>query len=111
MYSKIRVTMLGTIPGLNTKEPILSVNSLAWNNDFTTGQTLQEIWVIFKLLIVLLLFIVIFSLGQALFYLIKDEGKSDRMVKALSWRIGLSVFIFLLLLIGQAVGLIQPHGL
>jgi branched-subunit amino acid transport protein AzlD len=67
--------------------------------------------VIFKILIVLLLFIVIFSLGQALFYLIKDEGKSDRMVKALSWRIGLSVFIFLLLLIGQAVGLIQPHGL
>lgn len=66
---------------------------------------------IFKILIVLLLFIVIFSLGQALFYLIKDEGKSDRMVKALSWRIGLSVFIFLLLLIGQAVGLIQPHGL
>ena len=66
---------------------------------------------IFKLLIVLLLFIVIFSLGQALFYLIKDEGKSDRMVKALSWRIGLSVFIFILLLIGQAVGLIQPHGL
>jgi hypothetical protein len=57
------------------------------------------------------LFIVIFSLGQALFYLIKDEGKSDRMVKALSWRIGLSVFIFLLLLIGQAVGLIQSHGL
>jgi hypothetical protein len=103
--------MLGTIPGLNTKEPTLSVNSLAWNNDFTTGQTLQEIWVIFKLLIVLLLFIVIFSLGQALFYLIKDEGKSDRMLKALSWRIGLSVFIFILLLIGQAVGLIQPHGL
>jgi putative copper export protein len=67
--------------------------------------------VIFKILIVLLLFIVIFSLGQALFYLIKDEGKSDRMVKALSWRIGLSVFIFILLLIGQAVGLIQPHGL
>ncbi len=66
---------------------------------------------IFKLLIVILLFIVIFSLGQALFYLIKDEGKSDRMVKALSWRIGLSVFIFLLLLIGQAVGLIQSHGL
>ncbi len=66
---------------------------------------------IFKLLIVILLFIVIFSLGQALFYLIKDEGKSDRMVKALSWRIGLSVAIFILLLIGQAVGLIQPHGL
>ena len=66
---------------------------------------------LFKLFVVALLLVVVFSLGQALFYMIKDEGKSDRMVKALSWRIGLSVFIFLLLLIGQATGLITPHGL
>ena len=66
---------------------------------------------IFKIIVVILLLVVIFSLGQALFYMVKDEGKSDRMVKALSWRIGLSVFIFLLLLIGQATGLITPHGL
>ncbi len=59
----------------------------------------------------MLLLIVLFSLGQALFYLMKDEGKSDRVLKALTWRIGLSVFIFILLLIGQATGLIQPHGL
>jgi len=67
--------------------------------------------VIFKTIIVVLLLVVIFSLGQALFYLIKDESKSDRMLKSLTWRIGLSVFIFILLLIGQATGLIQPHGL
>lgn len=66
---------------------------------------------IFKTVIVVLLLIVIFSLGQALFYMIKDKGKSDRMLKSLTWRIGLSAFIFILLLIGQAVGLIQPHGL
>lgn len=66
---------------------------------------------IFKAVIIILLLIVLFSLGQALFYLIKDGGKSDRMLKSLTWRIGLSAFIFILLLIGQAVGLIQPHGL
>ncbi|MBT8130415.1 MAG: twin transmembrane helix small protein [Gammaproteobacteria bacterium] len=65
----------------------------------------------FKTIIVVLLLIVIFSLGQALFFLIRDEKGSDRMLKALTWRIGLSVFIFILLIIGQAVGLIQPHGL
>ena len=70
-----------------------------------------ETLVIFKTIIVVLLLIVIFSLGQALFFLIKDESGSDRMLKALTWRIGLSVFIFILLIIGQAVGLIQPHGL
>ena len=66
---------------------------------------------IFKIIIVALLLVVIFSLGQALFYLVRDESKSDKMLKSLTWRIGLSVFIFILLLIGQATGLIQPHGL
>ena len=66
---------------------------------------------LFKTIIVVLLLVVLFSLGQALYFLMKDEGKSDRVLKALTWRIGLSVFIFILLLIGQAVGLIQPHGL
>ena len=70
-----------------------------------------EINVLFKLVVIVLLLVVVFSLGQALFFLIRDEGKSDRMMKSLTWRIGLSVFIFILLLIGQAMGLIQPHGL
>jgi hypothetical protein len=67
--------------------------------------------VLFKLVVIVLLLTVVFSLGQALFFLIRDESKSDRMMKSLTWRIGLSVFIFILLLIGQAMGLIQPHGL
>ncbi len=66
---------------------------------------------IFKAIIIGLLLFVIFSLGQALSYMIKDEGKSDRMLNALTKRIGISVLIFILLLVGQAVGLIQPHGL
>jgi len=67
--------------------------------------------VIFKIVIIVLLLVVIFSLGQALWYMVKEKGSSDKMLKALTWRIGLSVFIFILLLIGQAVGLISPHGL
>ena len=66
---------------------------------------------IFKIVVISLLLIVIFSLGSALFHFVRNGGDSDKMLKALTWRIGLSVFIFLLLLIGQAVGLIQPHGL
>ena len=66
---------------------------------------------IFKIVVLSLLLIVIFSLGSALFHFVRNGGDSDKMLKALTWRIGLSVFIFLLLLIGQAVGLIQPHGL
>lgn len=65
---------------------------------------------IFKIVILSLLVIVIVSLGSALAAMAKGD-KSDKMLKALTWRIGLSAGIFILLLIGQATGLITPHGL
>ena len=65
---------------------------------------------IFKVVILSLLFVVLISLGAALVAMAKGD-KSDRMLKSLTWRIGLSVLIFILLLIGQAMGLITPHGL
>ena len=65
---------------------------------------------IFKIVILSLLVIVLISLGTALFAMAKGD-KSDKMLKALTWRIGLSVGIFILLLIGQAMGYITPHGL
>jgi len=65
---------------------------------------------IFKIIILSLLMVVLISLGSALVAMAKGDN-SGKMLKALTWRIGLSVFIFILLLIGQATGLITPHGL
>jgi hypothetical protein len=65
---------------------------------------------IFKIVILCLLLVVLISLGSALAAMAKGD-KSDKMLKSLSWRIGLSVLIFILLLIGQAMGFITPHGL
>ena len=65
---------------------------------------------IFKIVILSLLFVVLISLGSALVAMAKGD-KSDKMLKSLTWRIGLSVAIFILLLIGQAMGIITPHGL
>jgi len=65
---------------------------------------------IFKIVILSLLIVVLISLGSALAAMAKGD-KSDKMIKSLSWRIGISVAIFILLLIGQATGLITPHGL
>lgn len=65
---------------------------------------------IFKIFILTLLLVVLLSLVSALIAMAKGDP-SDRMLKALTWRIGLSVLIFILLLIGQAMGLITPHGL
>jgi hypothetical protein len=63
-----------------------------------------------KILVVLVLFTIIGSLFSGLFFLIRDKGASDRTVRALTVRISLSVLLFVLLMIGYATGLLQPHG-
>jgi hypothetical protein len=64
-----------------------------------------------KFLIVLTLAAIIASLGTGLVHLVKDEGRSKRMVNALTVRIALSVLLFILLFVAWKNGLIQPHGL
>ncbi len=64
-----------------------------------------------KLLIVAVLLAIVASLGSGLFFLLRDGSDSRRMVNALTVRIGLSVTLFVLLLIAWATGLIQPHGI
>jgi hypothetical protein len=59
-----------------------------------------------KIAIVLLLLFIVASLFSALFYLGKDRGTSDRTAKALTIRIGLSIFLFVLLIVGYYTGLI-----
>jgi hypothetical protein len=62
-----------------------------------------------KTIIILFILIILYSLGSALFYLVRDKGDSIRVVKALTWRIGLSLFLFFLLFIAYALGWITPH--
>lgn len=56
-------------------------------------------------------FIILAALFSGLFFLVRDQGRSTRTVKALTWRIGLSVALFLLLLVGYYFGLVTPHGI
>ena len=62
--------------------------------------------------IILLIFLgILVSLGSALVQLVRDNRGTDGMVRALSWRIGLSVMLFILLLLAWCAGLIAPHEL
>ncbi|MHB1094071.1 twin transmembrane helix small protein [Thiobacillus sp.] len=63
--------------------------------------------------IVALLFIVFIltSLASALYYLIKDRGQSDRVVKMLTVRVVLSLTLFILLMAGYYFGVIPQTGL
>jgi len=64
---------------------------------------------LFKLIVVVLLLFVVISLFTALYRLNKDDTNSTRVVKALSVRIGLSIFLFILILVGAKLGLIEPN--
>jgi hypothetical protein len=61
---------------------------------------------IIKIIIVLTLLIIIGSLFSALFFLAKDKQGGERTVKALTIRIGISIVLFILLIIGYFTGVI-----
>lgn len=64
-----------------------------------------------KLLIVGFLALILYNLGAGLYYMISDKSDAHRTVNALTRRIGLSVLLILLVLIGIATGIIKPHGI
>jgi hypothetical protein len=59
-----------------------------------------------RILVIILLLAIVGSLGSALFFLMRDQGKSGRTVKALAIRVGLSLTLFFLLMAGHYFGFI-----
>lgn len=63
-----------------------------------------------KPLIVIVLIAILISLGSALFHLSSGKGDSKKMLRSLTVRIGLSVALFVLIIVASRYGLITPHG-
>lgn len=64
-----------------------------------------------KIFIIFIMIIIAGSLASGLFFLVRDVGNSKRTVKALTIRIGISLCLFLFLLICFKLGIIKPHGI
>ena len=66
-----------------------------------------------KILIIIALFAIVGSLGSGLFHLSRGKGEEDsrKMARALTIRIGLSLALFILLMLAWYAGLIKPTGL
>ena len=58
-----------------------------------------------KIFVVGFLMLILASLGSALFYLIRDKGRTDRTLKALMLRIGLSITLFIMLMVSYKLGI------
>lgn len=57
----------------------------------------------------IILLAIIFSLGTALKQMLGDEGSSEKMLKALAWRVALSAAFVVLLFVLFQMGYIQPN--
>lgn len=66
--------------------------------------------VIFKLTILIVFILIIVSLISSFTFLVKDQGRTNRTVKSLTFRVILSVSLFVLLIVGFMTGMIKPHG-
>ncbi|HEV2609922.1 MAG TPA: twin transmembrane helix small protein [Noviherbaspirillum sp.] len=64
-----------------------------------------------KILVAIAFILILGSLASALFYLMRDKGKSNRTVRALAMRVGLSITLFVLILIAHQMGWIEPTGI
>ena len=63
-----------------------------------------------KAFIVLFLLVILYSLASSFFFLVRDKGQSDRTVRRLTWRIGLSLVLFVLLWGAYSLGWIEPSS-
>ncbi|MDD5460422.1 MAG: twin transmembrane helix small protein [Methylococcales bacterium] len=68
---------------------------------------------IIKSVVIIAFILIIISLGSALFHLVrhKTEEQSEKTVKALTFRITLSILLFIFIFIAVATGIFKPHGL
>lgn len=65
---------------------------------------------VFKVIAVLLLLAMVVSLFSGLYFLYKDQGRTDRTLKALTTRISIWVVLFVILCAGIYTGVITPSN-
>lgn len=54
--------------------------------------------------------LIIGSLASALFFLVRDRGQTRNTLRALGFRVGLSIALFVFILIAHYMGWIQSTG-
>lgn len=66
-----------------------------------------------KIVIIVMLVAMIVALGAGLYHLLKtpnERDKSDRVVKALTWRIGIWVILLGFIVLSMKLGWIEPSN-
>ena len=72
---------------------------------------INHVETIYKYALVGLLLLVIFNLGQALYFMMTDKDDDRRTVWALTRRIGLSLVFIAAVVLGIWMGWLHPHDI
>ena len=78
----------------------------------STGPSLgaTKLRAIMRFVVIAVLVLILASLGSALYYLVKDQGKTGKVAQMLTLRISLSVVLFAFLWFCYYMGWITPTG-
>ena len=63
-----------------------------------------------KIIIIVFLLGILYSLASSFYFLVHDKGEGDRVVRRLMWRVGLSLVLLLVLFVSFKMGWIEPQG-
>jgi len=66
---------------------------------------------VMKIVIVVIFVCILASLGSALFFMMRDKGRTRNTARALGLRVGLSVLLFLFILFAHYQGWIESRGI
>lgn len=70
-----------------------------------------RVFPVFKILILINLGLILLSLASGVFFLAKDDGKSNRVVTSLTIRVALSFTLIILVVTGFFTGAIVPNNI
>jgi hypothetical protein len=63
-----------------------------------------------KAVIIVFMLVILYSLGSAFIFMVRDKGQGERALHRLMWRIGLSLVLLLLLYVMFQMGWIESSG-
>ena len=72
---------------------------------------INHVETVYKCALVVMLLVVIFNLGQALYFMMTDKDDDRRTVWALTRRIGLSLVLIGMVMFGIWMGWLHPHDI
>lgn len=64
-----------------------------------------------RIVIVIAFLLILASLASALFFMMRDRGKTPNMARSLAVRVGLSIALFLFILFSHWMGWIESTGI